>query len=177
MKTQILMSYENPKGHKLEELLRTVAQDLGIKNSKLDPNNGEVEQLVLNNNMVIISLLEQAATIQEQSMMSMDSVGQDKGPYAGQPRIGEAISEPRTAVDVLETFTEDEFHAELEEVAEGVVNGTESLQPYTRARGEQAGLLQVDESPYAEAVEQPSYVHDVPVAEDGDDIGNLEGVE
>ena len=84
--TKILMSKENPEGHKLEDLLVQVSADLGVKNEYLNTCSGELAGNLFANNVEIQGLLKKAEEIQLSSMALLDAVGVDNGPK-GKSRI------------------------------------------------------------------------------------------
>jgi len=84
----ILMTRENPTGHKLEELLAQVAHELTVKNDRLTGDLSPAAQTLRHNNVEIISLLHQARRHQEHSLKVLLDVGPDQGPM-GKPRVGE----------------------------------------------------------------------------------------
>lgn len=82
----ILMSRENPGGHKLEELLHTLQEELVVKTNRISNDACPVSQQIVINNHAIIELLRSAEVIQRQSMSALDSLGPNQGPSS--PRIG-----------------------------------------------------------------------------------------
>ena len=84
----ILMSAENHAGHKLEELLPKLIEEINWKTSKICDDDKIQAKTVVQNNEQICGLLQQAAAIQRQSYILLDAMRENEGP-AGQPRIGE----------------------------------------------------------------------------------------
>jgi len=83
----ILIGSENPDGYKLEELLDTLKSEIDHKCKKISDDQRAEAKTVLANNQKIIWLLERAASLQRQSMMILDGMGENHGPL-GTPRIG-----------------------------------------------------------------------------------------
>lgn len=125
MKTSILMSYENPTGYKLEELADALIKDMEIKTAKIDPNEGEVDQLVLNNNVLIIGALENIRDLQNESIAAMQQIGEDRGPYVKEPRIGDAPEDVEDKPYISERVSEP---AELTDVPYAL-DGADQLTP------------------------------------------------
>ncbi|MGL4349451.1 MAG: hypothetical protein ACRDC7_00865 [Aeromonas veronii] len=84
---KILMSRENPQGHKLEELLEALQVEIEEKTSRLAGDNSEIAQHVRTNNAAIIGLLATAELLQRDSYRQMGLKSPPPGP-AGAPRIG-----------------------------------------------------------------------------------------
>lgn len=84
----ILMSRENRDGHKLEELLAQIADELTKKNDRLTGDLTPAAQTLRHNNVEIISLMHQARRHQEHSLKVLLEVGPDQGPM-GKPRVGQ----------------------------------------------------------------------------------------
>ena len=83
----VLMSRDNPDGHKLEELLGEMISDLTIKTERLEGESShEQAPLIIGRNRRIIDLLAQAKRLQERSMAILDRIGPDQGP-TGTPRL------------------------------------------------------------------------------------------
>jgi hypothetical protein len=85
--TKVLMSKDNPKGWKLEELLDHVITDLWEKTKRIENDACEVSQIVTAHNRGILKLLAQAKNLQDESMRALDAYKPDQGPL-GVPRIG-----------------------------------------------------------------------------------------
>ena len=88
MKT-ILMSKENPKGAKLEELLIQIANELTVKNEKIIADTSSLSFYIQNNNLTITKLLKSAFNIQMDTMKKLDEKSPDEG-VTGTPRIGDS---------------------------------------------------------------------------------------
>lgn len=94
---RVLMSVDNPNGHKLEELIGEIRFDVGEKSlaleNKLAAIKGEppshrsvVMRGVLRNNQLIVALLLQIEAVQRSSLDALDVLGPDQGP-TGTPRV------------------------------------------------------------------------------------------
>lgn len=86
--THFLVSDAKPDGFRLEDILRTIRNDILTRCTKISEDTRAEAQQVLNNNMQILQLLTQAITLAEESTQVLDkSFGpsQKEGP----PRIGE----------------------------------------------------------------------------------------
>lgn len=84
---QILMSAENPTGHKLEELLVQLQNEVNDKNNKIINDQSELSLAVQDNNSQVMELLNQARNLQVNSFELMAKKAPDNGP-TGQSRIG-----------------------------------------------------------------------------------------
>lgn len=89
--TPVLMTQDNPEGWKLEELLKTIAAELGAKNVRLSmkfpPGEApESAKKVIGNNQRVINRLHQALEIQQDTQTFLDGIGPDQGP-TGTPRV------------------------------------------------------------------------------------------
>ena len=84
--THFLSSDQNPEGHKLEEVLRKVRNDIIYRATKIMEDVKPEAQHVLNNNLEILGLLADAIQLAEDSTNVLDkSFGSSR---AGSPRIG-----------------------------------------------------------------------------------------
>ena len=83
----ILMSRDNPDGHKLEDLLVTVGQELSAKTSRLAGDRCPTAKFIVCNNQRIVDLLNMAVSIQRETLDELKKVGPDQGPR-GTPRVG-----------------------------------------------------------------------------------------
>lgn len=84
---KILMGSDNPHGWKLEDLLATIAAEVGLKCLKIKDDASPVARAVLRNNQQIMGLLGQAEALQRASQDALDILGPNQGPE-GKPRIG-----------------------------------------------------------------------------------------
>jgi hypothetical protein len=86
--TQFLVTEENPKGYKLEEILSVVRNDILIRATKIMSDNRDEARHVLANNMRVLQLLTDSIEIAEDSSRVLErSFGKH---VDGSPRIGEA---------------------------------------------------------------------------------------
>jgi hypothetical protein len=83
----ILMSAENPTGHKLEELLIQLQNEINDKNNKIISDQSDLSLAVQDNNLQIMKLLNQARNLQVNSFELMAKKAPDNGP-SGEKRIG-----------------------------------------------------------------------------------------
>lgn len=83
----ILMSRENPTGHKLETLLHEVQEELQIKTQRIVDDPCPASKVIVENNLAIIELLKAAESLQLSSMKALSAIAEDQGP-TGKPRIG-----------------------------------------------------------------------------------------
>lgn len=81
-KFKILMSRDNPKGRKLEELLQDILDDIQVKNKVLADGEYSIDKIkIIANNTVIITCLETAIFIQERTLNLLhDMYGHNRGP-------------------------------------------------------------------------------------------------
>lgn len=86
MSAKILMSVDNPTGHKLEELLLKIKEELQEKTDKIEGSSCPVTTGIQYNNKRIMTLLDEAIDFQNNTMDLLDSVGENNGPH-GSPRI------------------------------------------------------------------------------------------
>ena len=86
--TQFLVTDENPKGYKLEDLLAAIRKDIILRATKIvDDQRPEAKQ-VLENNVRILQHITDSIKMAEDSTRLLDRTF---GPHqAGQPRIGTA---------------------------------------------------------------------------------------
>lgn len=85
--TPILMSSDNPTGHKLEDLLAIICKELLDKTNRVALDSSDKADTIIRNNMDIIGKLRDARSIQLCSMRELDQLGPDNGP-TGKYRIG-----------------------------------------------------------------------------------------
>lgn len=81
----ILMSVDNPDGHKLETLLSQLQRELRAKTLKLTGNCPANDHIRVNNE-AIVSLLVRAEELQRDTMTCLEALGPDEGPH-GKPRV------------------------------------------------------------------------------------------
>ena len=84
--THFLVTDENPKGYKLEDILSMIRKDIMTRALKIADDNGAEARRVLQNNMRILGLISEAITLAEDSTAVLTrSFGPSK---QGKPRIG-----------------------------------------------------------------------------------------
>lgn len=84
--THFLSSDQNPKGHKLEDVLKKIRNDIIYRATKIMEDDKPEAQHVLNNNMEILGLLSDAVSLAEDSTKTLNrSFGSRR---SGAPRIG-----------------------------------------------------------------------------------------
>jgi hypothetical protein len=84
--THFLLTDEKPDGHKLEDILSLIRNDVIYRATKIMEDKRNEAQHVLNNNIVILGLLSQAIKLAEDSSLVLNkSFGMSTG---GKPRIG-----------------------------------------------------------------------------------------
>lgn len=83
----VLMSADNPNGHKLEDLLLKLRDELYRKNHRIKDDKSPTALTVLANNRRILSLLSVAEELQRDTIKALAALAPDQGPL-GRPRIG-----------------------------------------------------------------------------------------
>ncbi|MCP5382023.1 MAG: histidine kinase [Kordiimonadaceae bacterium] len=84
--THFLSSDQNPNGHKLEDVLRKVRNDIIYRATKIMDDSRPEAQHVLNNNIEILGMLAKSISLAEDSTMVLNkSFGTSQ---SGSPRIG-----------------------------------------------------------------------------------------
>ncbi|MDG1995768.1 MAG: hypothetical protein P8J14_04680 [Emcibacteraceae bacterium] len=84
--THFLSSDKNPKGHKLEDVLKKIRNDVLYRATKIMEDTKPEAQHVLDNNVKILSMLEKAIKLAEDSTLTLDrAFGSSQD---GSPRIG-----------------------------------------------------------------------------------------
>ncbi len=84
--SRFLVTDENPDGYKLEEILGAIRNEIINRATKIMDDKRPEAQVVLNNNITILSLLAQSIELAEDSSRVLDkSFGphSDKGPRIG----------------------------------------------------------------------------------------------
>lgn len=92
----ILMSRENPGGHRLEELLAQMRCEVLLKTAKIETDTTEVAGILRTNNAKIIDHLHEAEKLQRESYAELAKIAPDSGP-TGTPRVGDRRYEEREA--------------------------------------------------------------------------------
>ena len=84
---KLLMSKDNPKGWKLEDLLTTLQADVVERMSRIRGDNRPEARRVLENSAEIITMLGDCSLRAQDSVRILDSLGSKRG-ATGSPRIG-----------------------------------------------------------------------------------------
>ncbi|MCC3860161.1 hypothetical protein [Pseudemcibacter aquimaris] len=85
--THFLSSDKNPKGHKLEDILKHIRNDVIYRATKIMNDNRPEAQHVLNNNIQILQYLEDSIKLAEDSTTVLNrAFGVREN---GKPRIGD----------------------------------------------------------------------------------------
>lgn len=84
--THFLSSDQKPDGHKLEDVLQKVRNDIIYRATKIMEDSKPEAQHVLNNNIEILSLLKDAIKLAEDSTNTLNRAFGNSVP--GSPRIG-----------------------------------------------------------------------------------------
>ena len=83
--TKFLVSEQNPKGYKLEDILRVIRKDIVLRcDLIIDDTRPEAEQ-VISNNMEILNLVTKAIHL---ALNSTDVLNTSFGPSGNKPRMG-----------------------------------------------------------------------------------------
>ncbi len=89
--TRFLVSDENPTGFKLEDILIAIRKDILNRCVKIADDHREEAHLVMANNMKILDLITEAATLATDSTRTLDrAFGPSMAEQGGEPRIGRA---------------------------------------------------------------------------------------
>ncbi len=87
--TRFLVSDENPKGHKLEELLIEIRGDILRRCTKISDDSRPEAMAVLSNNVTILEHLTEAIHLALDSTKILDTAfGRSQADKGGPPRIG-----------------------------------------------------------------------------------------
>lgn len=84
----ILMSYENPDGFKLEDLMVLLANEMNVKNDNAKTDKSKLSKAVQANNLEILKHMNEIKNLQLHSYELMAEKAHDGG-VNGKPRIGE----------------------------------------------------------------------------------------
>ena len=84
----ILMSYENPDGFKLQDLMVLLAQEMNVKNDNAKTDKSKLSKAVQANNLEILKHMNEIRNLQLHSYELMAEKAPDGG-VKGTPRIGE----------------------------------------------------------------------------------------
>lgn len=83
----ILMTRDNPTGHKLECLLMELREEIEAKTLKISGDTSEVAARIRENNEGIVQHLAKAEQLQRDTLAMLLTIAPDSGP-TGTPRIG-----------------------------------------------------------------------------------------
>lgn len=84
--THFLITEENPKGSKLEDVLRKVRADVTLRQVKIINDDNVVAQQVIANNIKILNLITESIDLAENSSQLLDKAF---GKSGSAPRIGD----------------------------------------------------------------------------------------
>lgn len=84
--THFLITDENPKGYRLEDVLRKIRADILYRCGKIVDDENPIAGEVMANNVKILGLLTEGIDLAENSTKKLDKAF---GPSGGAPRIGE----------------------------------------------------------------------------------------
>lgn len=85
MKSNILMGRENPEGHKLEELLKQLREEVQGKSSLIKDSEHPQRDMILRHNAIICKKLQDAELFQRETYRQLDAVAPNEGPT--KPRL------------------------------------------------------------------------------------------
>ncbi len=84
--THFLITDDNPKGYKLEDILKIIRKDIFLRTTKIMDDDRPEAQGVIDNNVIILGLLSEAIAAAEDSTAILKK---SFGPARyGEPRIG-----------------------------------------------------------------------------------------
>ncbi len=87
--THFLISEEKPDGYKLEDILSVIRNDVLKRSLRISEDRRVEAQQVLRNNIQIMSLLNEAILLSEDSTKILDrAFGPSRSGEGGPPRIG-----------------------------------------------------------------------------------------
>ena len=88
--THFLISDENPKGFRLEDILTALRKDVILRCVKITDDRRPEAQHVLSNNVKILGLLNESIELAENSTQILDKAfGPSQTNNGGEPRIGD----------------------------------------------------------------------------------------
>lgn len=88
--TRFLVSDTNPSGHRLEDILYEIRNDILVRCGKIKGDRRPEAEHVLHNNLRILTLINEAMHLAEDSTRVLDrSFGPSHAAVGGAPRIGE----------------------------------------------------------------------------------------
>ncbi|MBT3702128.1 MAG: histidine kinase [Alphaproteobacteria bacterium] len=85
--TKFLLSADNPKGWKLEDLLLQLQNDIVTKMARISADQRPEARIVFQNNIDIISMISECHRKAVESQKILESLGPSPG-STGAPRIG-----------------------------------------------------------------------------------------
>ncbi|VAX06013.1 hypothetical protein MNBD_ALPHA03-954 [hydrothermal vent metagenome] len=84
--THFLVTDENPKGYRMEDILKIIRKDIFLRTTKIMEDERPEAQTVMDNNVRILGLMSEAIAIAENSTAILEkSFGPSR---SGEPRIG-----------------------------------------------------------------------------------------
>ncbi|MCF6214756.1 MAG: hypothetical protein L3J58_01130 [Emcibacter sp.] len=84
--THFLVTDENPKGYRMEDILKIIRKDIFLRTTKIMEDERPEAQTVMDNNVKILGLMSEAIFIAESSTAILEkSFGPSR---SGEPRIG-----------------------------------------------------------------------------------------
>ena len=86
--THFLVTPENPKGWRLEDILSEIQKDIFRRCTKILDDPSPVALQVRYNNIKILNLLTECIHLAEDSTRELDSIGPSQSAKGGPPRIG-----------------------------------------------------------------------------------------
>ncbi len=88
--THFLVTTENPKGWRLEDILSEIQKDIFRRCTKILDDPNPVAAHVRFNNIKILDRLTECIHLAEDSTRELDSIGPSQSGKGGKPRIGVA---------------------------------------------------------------------------------------
>jgi len=84
--THFLVTDENPKGYRMEDILKIIRKDIFLRTTKIIEDERPEAQTVVDNNVKILGLMSEAISFAENSTAILEkSFGPSR---SGEPRIG-----------------------------------------------------------------------------------------
>jgi hypothetical protein len=80
MNNQILMTRDNPKGFKLEDLTKKLCFEIKAKSFHISGDTSIEAQTIVSNNAQIVGLLYQVEAKQNHSLIVLSTIRKDEGP-------------------------------------------------------------------------------------------------
>ena len=85
MKVNVLMGRENPEGHKLEELLKQLRNEVQEKSNLIKDSEHPQRDMIMRHNAIICTKLQEAELFQRETYRQLDDVALNEGPT--KPRL------------------------------------------------------------------------------------------